>query len=156
MAITNSEEVVSILATYGLNPGHVALLGYEPKEKIAFLGHFDGGTDIENSVYRLHLELFYLKQLEERKPEERKHAYCVNIIGDDEEVSKLKEAIENFEGFEHALCMVLDKKQRYETDAVSIDARGGKINPRPPPEYGSLVQEKTYKPGTPADIVYRP
>ncbi len=149
MAITNSEDDVPILVTYDLKPGHVAFLGYEPDEEIAFLGHIDGKTNIEKSVKGLYSELSYLKQ-----PEKRIDTYSGYIIVGDDDVSKrVEEAIENIEGFEHALCMVLNK-QRY-TYAVSIDARTGKID-RTPPEYRSSVQERTYEPGTFARIVYSP
>ncbi len=150
IGITNREDDVPILVTYDLKPGHVAFLGYESDEEIAFLGHIDGKTNIEKSVKGLYSELSYLKQ-----PEKRIDTYSGYIIVGDDDVSKrVEEAIENIEGFEHALGMELNEEQ-YETDAVSINARTGKID-RTPPEYRSSVQERTYEPGTFARIVYSP
>lgn len=154
MAVTNSEDV-SILVTYGLKPGHVAFLGYEHDEEIAFLGHIDPETDpetdIEKSLRGLYSELSYLKQLEGRIDTYRGYI----IVGDDDDdVSKrVEEAIENIERYEHALCMKLTK-QRY-IDAVLIDARTGDID-WTPPEYRLSVQERPSGPCTFARIVYSP
>ena len=72
-AITHSEDIKPVLATYGLGPC-VALVGWSQEHKIGFITHYDALTDLPGSYGSL---LYHLsKQLEGDSSE-----FDVRIIG---------------------------------------------------------------------------
>src|SRR3989344_1943718 len=59
-AVTNTNASKPVLATYGLSPC-VSLVGYSPEDKVGFLTHYYGCTDMGNSFGLLLYHI--LKQL---------------------------------------------------------------------------------------------